>query len=373
MNALSSDSLAERGRDYAASAEHNTKRYAQWLELSKQRDRCLILTGYGVSLRVERDGLVLQDGCLSGDTPEPQTLERGIHRVATLILLDPHGSLTFDSLRWCREQGITLILLGYDGEVVTTIRPDGEPSSATLRRAQYQAADSPAGVSIAQDLVRRKLTGQRATLNQYFPHADAHETLDASRQWLDRSPTVAWLNSLETLRSLEGRCASAYFRAWQDMPLRWDKTARKRIPDHWLTYPGRASALASWENAQNATHPTNAILNYAYALLQAQAQLSLLAHGFDLGQGFLHAPRRKVPSLVYDLMECARGDVDAVVLAFIRATTLSVGDFIKARDGSVRLHPAMARLVVAKCRIRQSVIDGHTRAIRDLLIKECER
>jgi CRISPR-associated endonuclease Cas1 len=222
--------------------------------------------------------------------------------------------------------------------------------------------------------VRRKITSQRATLRHYFPDAkDAHETLDAVRQWLDMSPTVQWLNSLETLRSLEGRCANAYFTAWMGMALKWDKTARKRIPNHWLTYSGRASALARWDNAENATHPANAILNYAYALLQAQAQVALIAQGFDLGCGFLHSPRLKVPSLVYDLMECSRGDVDAAVLAFLRATTLSVGDFIKARDGSVRLHPAMARLVVAKCRIRQSMMDGHARAVRDLLLKECER
>jgi len=370
---MATPTLAERGRDYAASAQRNTRRYAQWLDTSKQRDRCLILTGYGVSVRVERDGLILQDGCLSGGTSEPQMLARGIHRVATLILLDPHGSLTFDSLRWCREQGIAVILLGYDGEVVTTIRPDGEPSNATLRMRQYQAADSDLGICLAQDIVRRKIASQRATCRQYFPNADAHETLDAARQWLEMSPPAQWLNSLETLRSLEGRAANAYFRAWQDMPLRWDKTARKRIPDHWLTYPGRASALASWENAQNATHPANAILNYAYALLQAQAQLSLIAHGFDVACGFLHSPRRKVPSLVYDLMECARGDTDAAVLAFLRGTVLGAGDFIKARDGSVKLHPSLARLVVGKCRIRQSVIDGHTRAIRDLLLKESER
>jgi hypothetical protein len=70
MQALTFDdageSLAERGRDYATSAERNGKRYVRWLDTSKQHERCLILTGYGVSLRVERDGLVLRDGCISG-------------------------------------------------------------------------------------------------------------------------------------------------------------------------------------------------------------------------------------------------------------------------------------------------------------------
>jgi hypothetical protein len=37
-------------------------------------------------------------------------------------------------------------------------------------------------------------------------------------------------------------------------------------------------------------------------------------------------------------------------------------------DGSCRAHPALARYIVAWCRIRQSAIDKTARDLRDLLL-----
>jgi CRISPR-associated endonuclease Cas1 len=169
--------------------------------------------------------------------------------------------------------------------------------------------------------------------------------------------------------SLEGRCANAYFEAWKGFPLKWAKPDTMNIPPHWLTFTGRASPLAPWENARHAVSPVNAVLNYAYALLEAQVRLALLKQGFDPACGFLHVDRRGHEALVYDLMECQRADVDALALTFLKRTTLRAGDFIKVTDGSCRAHPALARHIVASCRIRQSAIDKTARDVRDLLMK----
>jgi hypothetical protein len=68
-------------------------------------------------------------------------------------------------------------------------------------------------------------------------------------------------------------------------------------------------------------------------------------------------------------MECHRADVDALTLAFLKRTTLRAGDVIAAKDGSCRAHPALARYIVASCRLRQSAIDKTARDMRDLLMK----
>jgi CRISPR-associated protein Cas1 len=103
--------------------------------------------------------------------------------------------------------------------------------------------------------------------------------------------------------------------------------------------------------------PANAILNYAYAVLEGRTRQALSAAGFDLACGFVHAGRRGRDALVYDLMELARPAVDERVLSFLKTTALRAGDFTHVSDGSCRLHPQLARTVVAACAISQAHLD----------------
>jgi CRISPR/Cas system-associated endonuclease Cas1 len=91
-------------------------------------------------------------------------------------------------------------------------------------------------------------------------------------------------------------------------------------------------------------------------------------NGFDLSCGILHSDKAGRDSLVYDLMECERGAVDNLVLAFLGKTTFRAGDFARMADGSVRLHPQLARVVVAACRLPQDRIDEHARWLRSSLL-----
>jgi CRISPR/Cas system-associated endonuclease Cas1 len=92
--------------------------------------------------------------------------------------------------------------------------------------------------------------------------------------------------------------------------------------------------------------------------------------GFDLATGFLHADKPGRDSLVFDLMECVRGAVDDLVLAFLDRTTLHAASFARVGDGGVRLHPQLARAVVAACRVSQDQLDDHARWLRSALLKD---
>jgi CRISPR/Cas system-associated endonuclease Cas1 len=89
--------------------------------------------------------------------------------------------------------------------------------------------------------------------------------------------------------------------------------------------------------------------------------------GFDLACGFLHADRRGRDALVYDLMELARPVVDDRVLTFLQATTFHAGDFTRVSDGSCRLHPQLARAVVATCTVPQQRMEEHAAWLAALL------
>lgn len=88
--------------------------------------------------------------------------------------------------------------------------------------------------------------------------------------------------------------------------------------------------------------PTNAILYYAHAVLEGQTRQAFSAAGFDLACGFLHAGRRGLDALDYDMMELARPAVDDRVLTFLQSTTFHAGDVTCVSDGSCRMHPLLA-------------------------------
>ncbi len=71
---------------------------------------------------------------------------------------------------------------------------------------------------------------------------------------------------------------------------------------------------------RNTTQPVNAMLNYAYGILEHQVRMQVVAAGLDPRIGFFHGAYRDKVSLVYDLMEPLRPIVDWLILHFVRST-----------------------------------------------------
>jgi CRISPR/Cas system-associated endonuclease Cas1 len=65
--------------------------------------------------------------------------------------------------------------------------------------------------------------------------------------------------------------------------------------------------------SRNASHPVNAIMNYAYAVLQSQVQIKAVADGYDPMLGIMHSDRDDAAAFVFDMMEPERPKVDRVV------------------------------------------------------------
>jgi DNA-directed RNA polymerase subunit RPC12/RpoP len=79
------------------------------------------------------------------------------------------------------------------------------------------------------------------------------------------------------------------------------------------------------------------MLNYLYALLEAEARLAAATLGLDPGIGVMHVDLPYRDSLAFDLMEVVRPDVDAFVLDWIRRGPLPRNHFFEQRDGNCRL------------------------------------
>jgi hypothetical protein len=68
-------------------------------------------------------------------------------------------------------------------------------------------------------------------------------------------------------------------------------------------------------------------------------------------------------------MELFQPRVDALVLALLGRTTFAYGDLVMTHEGHCRLHPQMARALVAACRLDQERASAGARELREVLVE----
>ena len=127
------------------------------------------------------------------------------------------------------------------------------------------------------------------------------------------------------------------------MPVRFARNDEKRVPEHWKTFGQRSSTLSF--GPRSAINPANAILNYLYAMLEAETRIACSIVGLDPGLGFFHTDTRGRDSLALDLMEVARPFVDAFVLELLASRAFRASDFTETRKGVCRISPSVTHLL----------------------------
>jgi hypothetical protein len=86
---------------------------------------------------------------------ETTHLSRGLHQVSCIVVLGRHGGLTLDTLQWCQDQSIAVLVVDRQGELTSVVAPP-VAAKITLRRAQY-AADP---LEMARETLLRKIAAQ---------------------------------------------------------------------------------------------------------------------------------------------------------------------------------------------------------------------
>jgi CRISPR-associated protein Cas1 len=303
------------------------------------------LFGYGISIRVNRGHLILEDGI--ADERRAGRFPRVGHGLERLVVIGNDGFVSLAALRWLADQKASFVMLERDGSVLLTTGP-ARSSEAKLRRAQACADENGLGVKIARALIQEKLILQEKLVRNKLNDAVAGDQIGHFREALESADNIA------AVRLLEARGASAYWSAWRNVPITFPKRDEARIPEHWLTFTTRTSPLTG--SPRLASTPLNATLNFVYALLESEARLAAAAVGLDPGLGFLHLDTPHRDSLAADLMEPVRPQVDAFVLDWITREPLRREWFFEQRDGNCRLMgPFAARLAQTASMWRQAV------------------
>jgi CRISP-associated protein Cas1 len=133
---------------------------------------------------------------------------------------------------------------------------------------------------------------------------------------------------------VEAKAAADYWRTFKDMGLREAKGGN--LPRSWLRFANRNKG-AQFLGPKHASHPINAMLNYAYVVEAGRLAKALAARGLALPIGFLHSDKKGRNSLVWDAIEPLRPTVDASVFAYVRSREFARSDFPQTGRNTFRL------------------------------------
>ena len=184
------------------------------------------------------------------------------------------------------------------------------------------------------ELLSAKLGGQAHLLRERFNAGEPADAIEDLRSSLEGAET------LDEMRNLEATAAILYFQAWTDQERAAPLFARRdqaAVPQHWLKFEGRRSVLGSTSSNRRAERPTNAILNYLFALAEGECRRACLVLGLDPGLGLLHADAAGRDSLALDILEPIRPRVEGYVLDLLGQRIFKRSDFAEGPDGTCRL------------------------------------
>ncbi len=287
----------------------------------------LSIHGFGVRVRMQSGHLEIDDGV--GMERRKIRLSRVGHNLQRLICLSEDGFATLSALKWLGGVGASFVMLTQTGKVSLVTGPSST-ADAHLHRAQGLALGNGVGLQISRALIEAKLTAQEQVVHEHLNDATTAQEIAIDRGRL------AGAETFDILRGIEAHAAARYFAAWRDIPVLWPKADLTRIPDHWRTVGSRQSPLSG--GPRLAVTPVHAILNYCFALLEAETRIAVSTLGLDpcLGLG-LHTDRPNRDSLVFDVFEPARPKIESWVLHWIAREPLRRADFFETSTGNCRL------------------------------------
>ena len=227
--------------------------------------------------------------------------------------------------------------------------PAETTSEAKLRRCQALAAGDGVGLEIARTLIDAKLNGEERVLREQLNSPIAADVVSGFRQKLSSA------DSFDGIRIIEANAAAAYFREWRFLPVMWPKADLKRIPDHWRFAGSRQSPLTG--GPRLAVTPVHAVLNYCFALLQAETRLSLSALGLDPGLGVgLHTDTANRDSLALDVLEPVRPEIETWLLNWVSSEPLRRSDFFETGSGNCRLVSGLCKKLTDTCSVWRKLV-----------------
>lgn len=230
---------------------------------------------------------------------------QSLQRIVVIGDVDVSSSL----LRACYAAGVSVLLLPVRGRT-SGVHLFPNPSGRwQLRHRQHCAyADTQQRLALAQHFVAEKIKAQTRSLMHIGQSWH-------SQNWLER---IAQADNEGSLIGIEGAASAQYFSLW-----------RIGLEPHWKFQQ---------RNRRPPRDPVNSLLSLSYTLAGHFVGRFAARYHFDLAIGFLHCPASGRESLVLDLLEPLRPEVDRWVRWMLEEPLLMPQQFTQSNRDGCRLN-----------------------------------
>lgn len=275
------------------------------------------------------------------------------HKIRQIVIFG-HTKITPYALNHALIHDTPITLLSsqgkYFGRIESTLA-----GNISRERWQFRRAEDPAFcLNLARSFVYGKLRNYRAVLHRQ-QHSTEKGYLQETTAKLNKAlRRIQSVDSLASLRGVEGAATAAYFRAYgrlfKNEVFSFDRRIRRPPPD-----------------------PVNTLLSFGYTLLFYNVFTALRSERLNPYVGIYHASDSGHPACVSDLMEEFRSLVDVLVLRMINKRMLQQADFEIKRGKQQACYlsvSARKRFIEAFERTLQRLV-FHQEVQRKISYREC--
>lgn len=247
----------------------------------------------------------------------------------------------------CVERGIELVFMTPYGKFLA--RVEGSVNgNVLLRKEQYRISDDKnRSLDIARNMIIGKIYNSRQVILRVLRDHELRvnqelfrKKTDFLKEALEKCKNI---EDIDSLRGIEGECATIYFSIFNDMILQQKK-------DFSFTVRSKRPPLDN----------VNALLSFSYSLCTSMCASALESVGLDPYVGFMHTDRPGRRSLALDLIEEFRAwFCDRFVLMLINKKVVNANDFEKREDGAVILNEKGRKTVLEAWQKRKNEMIKH--------------
>lgn len=226
----------------------------------------------------------------------------------------------------CAERKIGLSFFSPNGKFLAGVHGK-EYGNVLLRKQQYRISDDKEqGLQYAKNMMIGKVYNSRWTLERtardHKERVDYESIRKVSAELQEGLLKIRTVENIDQLRGIEGELASRYFSIFNELILNQ-----------------KDDFLFQTRNRRPPMDRVNALLSFAYAVVERECANALRSVGLDPFVGFMHTDRPGRESMALDIMEEFRSILcDRFVLTLINTKTVRKDSFMKGDDGAVLLN-----------------------------------
>lgn len=226
----------------------------------------------------------------------------------------------------CAERKIGLSFFTPNGKFLAGVHGK-EYGNVLLRKQQYRISDDKEqGVQYAKNMMIGKVYNSRWTLERtardHKERVDYESIRKISAELQEGLLKIRTVDNIDQLRGIEGELASRYFSVFDELILNQ-----------------KDDFIFQTRNRRPPMDRVNALLSFAYAVVERECANALRSVGLDPFVGFMHTDRPGRESMALDIMEEFRSILcDRFVLTLINTKTVRKDSFMKGDDGAVLLN-----------------------------------